>query len=242
MFFLLIGLGIAIPTSEFFTFDTLSQTISEIPIDKIIASDKEEPKIYTYLEKIGLSKEKIYTFLDKLKFKNILGENLSSKILNKINNFEIKLPDEDKVTDFIYENLEYLKRIFFFSTTREDVYSFVHKNYEFINDFLDDISDKMDFSGFENLKSIATLIRKATVYLIEIGLAICLVLLIIFRASLYKCLMWIHAVTLPVAIIFITIGTLGTNLVYAIVEKLRILFLIEPFVTYFTKSMVNYGV
>jgi len=238
----LIILGIVRPISEFFTIDNLSKTISSIPIDKIISSDKEEPKIYSYLEKIGLSKEKIYTFLDKEKFKNILGDNLGSKILNKINNFEIRLPDENKVTDFIYDNLEYLKRIFLFKTTREDVYNFVHKNYEFINGFMDDISEKMDFSGFDDLKMIAKLIRKGTVYLIEIGIAICLLLLLIFRASFYKCLMWIHAVTLPVSILFITIGTLGTNLVYSIANKLKLLFLIEPFVTYFTKSMVRYGV
>ena len=239
---MLIALGIAYPISEFFTFDNLSKTISEVPIDKIISSEKEEPKIYTYLETIGLSKEKIYTFLDKEKFKSVLGENLGSKILNKIDNFEIKLPDEDKVTDFIYENLDYLKKIFFFSTSREDVKWFVHSNYEFITGFADDISDKLDFSGFESLKNIATLIRKGTVYLIEIAIAICVILLIIFRASIYKCLMWIHAATLPVAAIFITIGTLGTNLVNSIVEKMRILFLAAPFVTYFTKSMVRYGI
>lgn len=239
---MLIALGIAYPISEFFTIDTLSKTISEVPIDKIISSEKEEPKIYTYLEVIGLSKEKIYTFLDKEKFKNILGENLGSKILNKIDGFEIKLPDENQVTDFIYENLDYLKKIFFFNTSRDDVYKFVHRNYDRINSFADDISDNLDLSGFENLKKIATLIRKGTVYIIEIAIAICVILLIIFRASIHKVLMWIHAVTLPVAVIFITIGTLGTNSVNSIVEKLRILFLAAPFVTYFTRSMVRYGV
>ena len=124
----------------------------------------------------------------------------------------------------------------------DDVYKFVHRNYDRINSFADDISDNLDLSGFENLKKIATLIRKGTVYIIEIAIAICVVLLIIFRASIHKVLMWIHVVTLPVAVIFITIGTLGTNLVNSIVEKLRILFLAAPFVTYFTRSMVRYGV
>ena len=242
LFFLFIALGIAYPLSEFFAIDNLSTTISEVPIDKIIASDNEEPKIYDYLEKVGLSKERIYTFLDKAKFKNVLGENLGSKILNKINGFEIRFPDEDQVTDFIYENLEYVKKIFFFNTSREGIHEFVHKNYDTFNGFMDDISEKMDFSGFENLKTIAKLIRKGTVYLIEIGIILCIILLIIFRCSFYKWLMWLHVVTLPVATIFVTIGTLGTRLVYAIASKLKILFLLEPFVTFFTKSMVKYGI
>ena len=220
----------------------MSQTISEIPIDKIVNNENGEPKIYTYLSKIGLSKERIYTFLDKIGFKKILGENLGSKILNKINNFKIKLPDENQVTDFIYNNLEYLKRIFFFDVSRESVYEVVHRNYEFINGLIDSISEKLDLSGFENLKVIGTIIRKGVVYLIEIGIAICVILIIIFRASIYKWLMWIHAATLPVAIIFITVGTLFNKLIYAIIEKLKILFLVEPFATYFTKYMIRYGI
>ena len=242
MFFLLIALGIAIPTSNFFTIDNLTKTISEIPIDKIINNDSEEPKIYTYLSKAGLSKERIYTFLDKNGFKNILGENLGSKVLNKINSFEIKTPSEDQITDFIYENLEYVKRIFLFSTTRDDVYEIVHKNYSFIEDLIEDVSDKIDLSGFENLKLIAKLFRKASVYIIEIAIVICILFLVIFRASLYKWLMWVYAATMPVAILFITIGALGNNLIYNIVTKLKFLFLVEPFVEFFTNSMIKYGV
>ena len=242
LFFLLIALGIAIPTSEFFTFDNLSNTISEVPIDKIVNNENGEPKIYTYLSKLGLSKEKIYTFLDKIGFKKILGENLGSKILNKINNFKIKLPDENKVTDFIYNNLQYLRKIFFFDVSRDSVYKIVHKNYEFITGLIDSISEKLDFSGFEGLKTIGIIIRKGFVYLIEIGIAICVILIIIFRASIYKWLMWIHAVTLPVAAIFITLGTLGNKLIYAIIERLKILFLVEPFATYFTNYMIKYGI
>ena len=241
LFFLLIFLGIAYPISEFFTFETLSNTISEVPIDKIIDNEKE-PKIYTYLSKVGLSKEKIYTFLDKVGFKKALGENIGSKILNKINNFEIKLPDENKVTDFIYNNLEYLKKIFVFETSRDSIYKIVHKNYEFITSLFDSVSDKLDLSGFEDIKGIAKLIRKGAVYLIEIGIALCAILILIFRASIYKWLMWIHAATLPVSILFITLGNFGEKLICSIVEKLKFLFLVEPFATYFTKSMINYGV
>ncbi len=201
-----------------------------------------EPKIYTYLSKVGLSKEKIYTFLDKVQFKNILGENLGSKILNKIDGFEIKLPSEDEITDFIYNNLEYVKKIFFFSTTREDIYKIVHKNYEFINDLVNNFSDSIDLSGFENLKTVANLFRKGAVYILEAAIAICIILIIIFRASLYKWLMWISVVTLPVSLLFIIIGSFATNLVQSIAEKLKFLFLVEPFVAYFTKSMVKYGI
>ena len=205
-------------------------------------NENGEPKIYTYLSKIGLTKENIYTFLDKLGFKKILGENLGSRILNKINNFKIILPDENQVTDFIYNNLQFLKKIFFFEVSRESVYNVVHKNYEFITGLIDSISEKLDFSGFEGLKTIAKYVRKGAVYLIELGIAICVILIIIFRASIYKWLMWVHAVTLPVGILFLTLGTLGSKLIYAIIEKLKILFLVEPFATYFTKSMTKYGI
>lgn len=238
---MLIALGIAIPVSNFFTIDNLSNTISEVPIDKIIKSE-DEPRIYTYLSRIGLSKERIYTFLDKIGFKKILGENLGSKILNKINNFQIRLPDENQVTDFIYNNLQYLKKIFFFEVSRESIYKVVHKNYQFITDLIDSISEKLDLSGFENLKIIGNLIRKGAVYIIGIGIAICIVLIVIFRASIYKWLMWMHAVTLPVSAIFLIVGTLGNKLIYNIVTKLKFLFLVEPFATYFTKSMVRYGI
>lgn len=238
---MLIALGIAIPVSNFFTIDNLSNTISEVPIDKIIKSE-DEPRIYTYLSRIGLSKERIYTFLDKIGFKKILGENLGSKILNKINNFQIRLPDENQVTDFIYNNLQYLKKIFFFEVSRESIYKVVHKNYQFITDLIDSISEKLDLSGFENLKIIGNLIRKGAVYIIGIGIAICVVLIVIFRASIYKWLMWMHAVTLPVSAIFLIVGTLGNKLIYNIVTKLKFLFLVEPFATYFTKSMVRYGI
>lgn len=238
---MLIALGIAIPVSNFFTIDNLSNTISEVPIDKIIKSE-DEPRIYTYLSRIGLSKERIYTFLDKIGFKKILGENLGSKILNKINNFQIRLPDENQVTDFIYNNLQYLKKIFFFEVSRESIYKVVHKNYQFITDLIDSISEKLDLSGFENLKIIGNLIRKGAVYIIGIGIAICVVLIVIFRASIYKWLMWMHAVTLPVSAIFLIVGTLGNKLIYNIVTKLKFLFLVEPFATYFTKSMVKYGI
>ena len=241
LFFLLIGLGIAIPTSNFFTIDNLTGTISKVPIDKIFKSDNEEPKIYTYLSRIGLSKDTIYTFLDKTKFKDILGENLGSKILNKINGFEIKIPDENKVTDFIYENLEYVKKIFFFETTREDVYKVVHKNYDFVSNLINDVSDKIDLTGFDNLKYIAKFIRKGTVYLLEIGIAICVLLIIIFRASIYKWLMWIHIPTMMVSIIFFALGFLGNNLLEYIVSKLKIMFLLDPFVKFFTKSFINYA-
>jgi large-conductance mechanosensitive channel len=242
LFFLLIALGIAIPASEFFTFDNLSNTISEVPIDQIMNNENGEPKIYTYLAKIGLTKERIYTFLDKLGFKKILGENLGSKILNKINNFKIKLPDENQVTDFIYHNLDFLRKIFFFDISRESVYKVVHKNYEFIRGLIDSISEKLDFSGFEGLKTISTLIRKGAVYIIEIAIAVCVIIIIVSRASTYKWLMWIHAVTLLVGGMFTILGTLGNKLIYAIIEKLKFLFLVEPFATYFTKSMVRYGI
>ena len=207
-----------------------------------MSSESEEPKIYTYLSKIGLSKEKIYTFLDKAGFKDIIGENLGSTILNKINDFEIKIPTEDEITDFIYDNLEYVKRIFVFQTSREDVYNVVHRNYEFISNLVTNVSNNLDLSGFESLKTVATLIRKGMVYLIEIGIAICVILLIVFRASLYKWFMWIHAVTLPVGLLFLAIGTLGNKLIFSIVTRLKFLFLVEPFVSYFTNSMVRYGI
>ncbi len=201
-----------------------------------------EPKIYTYLSNLGLSKEKIYTFLDKLGFKKILGENLGSKILNKINNFKIRIPDENQVTDFIYNNLEFLRKIFFFDVSRDAVYKVVHSNYDFIRGLIDSISEKLDFSGFEGLKTISKFVRKAAVYVIEIGIAICVILIIIFRASIYKWLMWVHAATLAAGGIFFVLGTLGHKLIYAIIEKLKILFLVEPFATYFTKSMIKYGI
>ncbi len=242
LFFLLIALGIAYPASEFFTIDNLSNTISEVPIDKIVNTENGEPRIYTYLSKLGLSKEKIYTFLDKIGFKKILGENLGSKILNKINNFKIRIPDENQITDFIYNNLEFLRKIFFFDVSKEAVYKVVHNNYDFIRDLVDSISEKLDFSGFEGLKKISKFVRKAAVYAIEIGIAICIVLIIIFRASIYKWLMWVHAVTLAVGGIYLAIGSFGQKLIYAIIERLRILFLVEPFSTYFTKSMIKYGI
>ncbi len=242
MFFLLIALGIVYPASEFFTIDNLSNTISEVPIDQIINNENGEPEIYTYLAKLGLSKENIYTFLDKISFKKILGENLGSKILNKINNFKIRLPDENQITDFIYNNIQFLRKIFFFEVSRDSVYQVVHKNYDFIRGLLDSISDKLDFSGFEGLKKISKFVRKGAVYLIEAGIAICVFLIVIFRASIYKWLMWVHAVTLLVGAIFLTLGSIGSKLIYAIIEKLKILFLFEPFATYFTKSMIKYGI
>ena len=54
--------------------------------------------------------------------------------------------------------------------------------------------------------------------------------------------MWIHAVTLSVGGLYLLLGTLGNKLIYAIIEKLKILFLVEPFATYFTKYMVKYGI
>lgn len=201
-----------------------------------------EPKIYTYLSSIGLSKERIYTFLDKISFKKILGENIGSRILNKISNFEIRLPNENQVTDFIYNNLQFLKKIFFFEVSRDSIYKVVHKNYEFITSLINSISDKLDFSGFDNLKTVAKLLRKGSVYIIEIAIIICVLIIIVSRASTYKWLMWIHAVTLPVGGLYLLLGTLGNKLIYAIIEKLKILFLVEPFATYFTKYMVKYGI
>ena len=53
--------------------------------------------------------------------------------------------------------------------------------------------------------------------------------------------MWISAVTLPVSVLFLTIGSFGNKLIYNLVSKLKILFLVEPFASYFTNSMIKYG-
>ena len=135
-----------------------------------------------------------------------------------------------------------LKKIFFFEVSRDSIYKVVHKNYEFITSLINSISDKLDFSGFDNLKTVAKLLRKGSVYIIEIAIIICVLIIIVSRASTYKWLMCIHAVTLPVGGLYLLLGTLGNKLIYAIIEKLKILFLVEPFATYFTKYMVKYGI
>ena len=240
LIFLLIILGLATTFHDFFDFNNLKENVSSVPIDKVLGNN--ETKIYDYLNKIGLSKEKIYTFLDKNGFKNILSENLSSKMLNKVENFEIKLPNEDQVTDFIYDNLEYVKKIFIFETSRDDIKRIVHKNYEFIDNLVEDVSDKVDLSGLENLKVIPKLIKNGTVKIIIIGIAISVIIIIICRASLYKWLMWIHVATLVVGILFSLIGVFGNKLFVFLAEKLKIMFLVDPFVNFFNKRFVKYGI
>ena len=107
---------------------------------------------------------------------------------------------------------------------------------------LEDISDKVDLSGLENLKMLPKLIKNGTVQIIILGIVISIIFIIIFRASLYKWLMWIHVSTLIVGSIFSLIGIFGNKLFIFLAEKLKIMFLVDPFVNFFNKRFIKYGI
>ena len=241
-------LGIERPINKTMEIENLSEIMEEIDIERIFRDEKGNQtamgtRIYHYFDDIGLSKAEVDSVVKDKSFKKIIGTYLGTMFMNGINGTEVIYPKKAELVNFIHNNYKHFQKVSGFPKNykQSEIEKIVDDNYGNVKYELVELSKDIKFDEISHIDLVKKVLSTKTMLIIG-GLVLCIILLIIFRASFYRWLKWVSFPTMLSGLILIIGGFVGNRVVNLFVDFDKYEFILSPVITDMFKNMRLFGI
>ncbi len=241
-------LGIERPINKTMEVENLAILMEDIDIERIFRDEKgkEKPqgtRIYNYFAKIGLPREDVDDVVKDKAFKRIIGKYLGSMFVHGVAGTEVVYPTKGEIVNFIHTNYARFKKVTEFPEDydQEEITRIVNENYKNVKYELDELSKDIKWDKISNVDLLKQIMTTKTILLIG-GLVLCIVLLILFRKSLYIWLKWVGIPTIINGLILLTGGFIGKEIIKLFADFSNYDFILNPIVNDILKNMRIFGI
>ena len=199
-------------------------------------------KLKDYLINYGFDEKEALEIVEDKEFKHIVNTYLESVILNEIKDTEIKYPSKEEIKSFVKKNYKTLNKIEVIKEkyTESTIETLVDDNYEEVKEKLDEIKEEVKIPELKEIEALKTIINISP-FIIMGAILIMFSLLMIFRQSFYKWLLWSSVPTFLNGIIFSLIGIFGSKILNTIKALSDYSDLIDPIAKKMSTLMMKYG-
>ena len=236
-------LGIERPINKTMEVENLSVIMEDIDIERIFRDENGKEKaqgtrIYNYFKDIGLPREDVDEVVKDKAFKRIIGNYLGSMFINKTMGTGVVYPSKSSIVSFIHKNYDRFMKVTDFPEEydQEEITRIVNENYKHVKDELDELAKDIKWDKLKNVDLIKTIMTTKTILIIG-GLVLCVVLLIIFRKSLYIWLKWVSIPTIINGLILLIGSFIGKGIVNLFADFGSFDYLLDPLVDAILKNM-----
>ena len=250
LFVLLIVLGANIAAKNFLKMSSFSNIVQKMDFQVIFVDENNKEtqtgkRIYDYFSNMGISRKEVNTIIKNEKFKNLFGNYFGSILLKKIQkDTEIVYPTKEELYDFVNDNYTFFENVLKVEENdKNGIKTIIYREYDYVHHELEKISKEIIEESIDNEYLNFLLKPILTISLIG-GIVVCIILLMIFRRSFYKWLLWFYVPTMTVALTFLSISFFANKIILSILtENIReYKGLISPFLRNLSDSLLAYGI
>lgn len=250
LFVLLIVLGANIAAKNFLKISSFSNIVQKMDFQVIFVDENNKEtqtgkRIYDYFSNMGISRKEVNTIIKNEKFKNLFGNYFGSILLKKIQkDTEIVYPTKEELYDFVNDNYTFFENVLKVEENdKNGIKTIIYREYDYVHHELEKISKEIIEESIDNEYLNFLLKPILTISLIG-GIVVCIILLMIFRRSFYKWLLWFYVPTMTVALTFLFISFFANKIILSILtENIReYKGLISPFLSNLSDSLLIYGI
>lgn len=250
LFVLLIVLGANIAAKNFLKISSFSNIVQKMDFQVIFVDENNKEtqtgkRIYDYFSNMGISRKEVNTIIKNEKFKNLFGNYFGSILLKKIQkDTEIVYPTKEELYDFVNDNYTFFENVLKVEENdKNGIKTIIYREYDYVHHELEKISKEIIEESIDNEYLNFLLKPILTISLIG-GIVVCIILLMIFRRSFYKWLLWFYVPTMTVALTFLSISFFANKIILSILtENIReYKGLISPFLRNLSDSLLAYGI
>ena len=250
LFVLLIVLGANIAAKNFLKISSFSNIVQKMDFQVIFVDENNKEtqtgkRIYDYFSNMGISRKEVNTIIKNEKFKNLFGNYFGSILLKKIQkDTEIVYPTKEELYDFVNDNYTFFENVLKVEENdKNGIKTIIYREYDYVHHELEKISKEIIEESIDNEYLNFLLKPILTISLIG-GIVVCIILLMIFRRSFYKWLLWFYVPTMTVALTFLSISFFANKIILSILtENIReYTGLISPFLRKLSDSLLTYGI
>ncbi len=202
-----------------------------------------ENKIKEYLVDAGLSEDEALEIVRDEEIKKIVNNYLESVILNKVKDSKIEYPSKEEVRKIIKKNYPILKKIKMIEEKypEDKIDEFVDDTYEEMKGTLEEVEDSVNTSEIKELVYFKKFININPLLFI-LGIIVIIGLIMLFRMSFYKWLVWASIPTLLNGILYSSLGLFGMRIVTSIVNLEDYTDILDPVAKKMSTLMIRYGI
>ncbi len=202
-----------------------------------------EGKIKEYLKNNGFTEKEASDIVRDEEFKSVVNNYLESVVLSEIKNAEIRYPTKEEVKSFVKKNYNSLSKIKAISEkyNEETIDEFVEENYDEVKDKLEEITEEVkvpEIKEIEYLKKIVNI----NPFLILAAIIFSFILLMLFRLSFYKWLLWGSIPIFIGGILISAFGLFGIKLITTLAIFDDYTEVIDPIAKKMSTLMIKSGI
>lgn len=240
-----IALGLNLSLKKFLKTDKISEIIEKVEFERLFTDDDDkvvelDKDVYNIIDE----KTAIKLFKNK-ELKKMYSDYLASSFISKIDEkTSVIYPTSKQLADFATNNYELVKDLSLFEDVdQKTIGKYIEENYDNIKVELEKSTDDVETFDFDT-KYFDYVIGDKTTYIILGLILFCIILLIIFRMSLYKWFLWFYISTMTVSLQYLVIGlftnTFITYIMGASAKDYKAF--LSPFIKGFTNLLLIYGI